>query len=69
MIKDLPYICCYQRGTGTNPSCPNGNPCPKKKRNGVSDMDIGDDEEEEEDDWDETDPEVKATADKEDDDS
>ena len=32
-------------------------------------MDIWDDEEEEEDDWNETDPEMKATADKEDDDS
>ena len=31
MIMDLPYICWYQRGTGTNPSFPNGNPCQKRR--------------------------------------
>ena len=57
------------KGHWNKPLLPKWKSLPKKKRNGVSDMDIGDDEEEEEDDWDETDPEVKATADKDDDDS
>ena len=51
------------------PLLPKWKSLPKKKKDGVSNMDIWDYEEEEEDDWDETDPEVKATAGKEDDDS